>query len=830
MDREVLERILDGREKPTNLSLALLKDITENFSDDREIGHGGFATVYKGVLRNGNVAVKRIRNSHSINETLFYREVDSLLNIKHKNVVRFLGFCASTDQIAIQIAGSKRHIYAEVRERLLCFEYISNGSLQKYVTDELRGLEWNTRYGIIRGICEGLHHLHTEKHIYHMDLKPGNILLDNDMVPKITDFGLSRLDEKSKTMSEDRLGSLGYCAPEYISEGNMSFKSDMYSLGKIIIELVTGGKEILNNSNTVLRRWRHRWKKSGKETPFVYQQVAKCIEIGLLCQEREPSKRPFIWDIINDISHMEVVNEEIKNANEYTFGKISSCLEEDDMLGIEPLKLHFPFALNKQMSCEIQLTNETDSYIAFNVQNMSPKSYNTQPQKDIMPPRSKCNIEITLQAQGNVPIDMQRANEFVVWSTKVNDGIAFEDITKSVFIKETVNVVDEVNLDVVFDVSEPQEAIDKISEGNALTDGANESTVWSTKVMIDGLAIKEADTMVDEVHLDVVSDANETMPPLIQIIDDTAGKIYCIDANQKQPLIIVGTSLGNVQIWNYDMQKVVGLTKVSAEPVTDVKFIARKRWFVAVSSDCVVHVYNYEKEMRKVTSFRAQDRADVWCSLAVHPTQPYVLSGCATEIKLWDRNCIQTFEEHSAAIMALKFNPEDTNSFASASHDTTIKLWSLDSPKSKYTLFGHRHVVNFLDFFTRDGQQYLISGSWDATAKIWDMDKKECVHTLEHESAVFQVVSHPNLPLLITGTKDGDVHAWSSNDFRLKRIHNFHDCGWVVGLACLVGSGRLVVAHKTGVSLMEIRDEEEQGGSTGSNENSLSVTNLEIQS
>ncbi|KAM3298167.1 hypothetical protein ACQJBY_039901 [Aegilops geniculata] len=786
MDREVLERILDGREKPTNLSLALLKDITENFSDDREIGHGGFATVYKGVLRNGNVAVKRIRNSHSINETLFYREVDSLLNIKHKNVVRFLGFCASTDQIAIQIAGSKRHIYAEVRERLLCFEYISNGSLQKYVTDELRGLEWNTRYGIIRGICEGLHHLHTEKHIYHMDLKPGNILLDNDMVPKITDFGLSRLDEKSKTMSEDRLGSLGYCAPEYISEGNMSFKSDMYSLGKIIIELVTGGKEILNNSNTVLRRWRHRWKKSGKETPFVYQQVAKCIEIGLLCQEREPSKRPFIWDIINDISHMEVVNEEIKNANEYTFGKISSCLEEDDMLGIEPLKLHFPFALNKQMSCEIQLTNETDSYIAFNVQNMSPKSYNTQPQKDIMPPRSKCNIEITLQAQGNVPIDMQRANEFVVWSTKVNDGIAFEDITKSVFIKETVNVVDEVNLDVVFDVSEPQEAIDKISE--------------------------------------------QTMPPLIQIIDDTAGKIYCIDANQKQPLIIVGTSLGNVQIWNYDMQKVVGLTKVSAEPVTDVKFIARKRWFVAVSSDCVVHVYNYEKEMRKVTSFRAQDRADVWCSLAVHPTQPYVLSGCATEIKLWDRNCIQTFEEHSAAIMALKFNPEDTNSFASASHDTTIKLWSLDSPKSKYTLFGHRHVVNFLDFFTRDGQQYLISGSWDATAKIWDMDKKECVHTLEHESAVFQVVSHPNLPLLITGTKDGDVHAWSSNDFRLKRIHNFHDCGWVVGLACLVGSGRLVVAHKTGVSLMEIRDEEEQGGSTGSNENSLSVTNLEIQS
>ena len=95
---------------------------------------------------------------------------------------------------------------------------------------------------------------------------------------------------------------------------------------------------------------------------------------------------------------------------------------------------------------------------------------------------------------------------------------------------------------------------------------------------------------------------------------------------------------------------------------------------MAVSHDCFVHVYKYEKELEKVTSFKAQDRDVSSCSLDVHPTQPYVLSGCATEIKLWDLNCIQTFEEHSAAIMALKFNPADTNSFASASHDTTIKV------------------------------------------------------------------------------------------------------------------------------------------------------------
>ena len=232
---------------------------------------------------------------------------------------------------------------------------------------------------------------------------------------------------------------------------------------------------------------------------MVYQQVAKCLEIGLFCQEIDPSKRPYIWHIIHVIREIEGANGKISNAYEHTFGQVSSyapwallvnfglltpvvsfflCTpalllqigpySEDDMLGIEPFQLHFPFERNKQMSCTLKLTNETDSYIAFNVQNMSPKSYNTQPQKDIMPPRSKCNIEITLQAQGNVPIDMQRANEFVVWSTKVNDGLAIEDMATIKFIKEAINVVDDVNLDVAFDISEPQEASDKISEVSCL--------------------------------------------------------------------------------------------------------------------------------------------------------------------------------------------------------------------------------------------------------------------------------------------------------------------------------------------------------------------------
>ncbi|KAM3215248.1 hypothetical protein ACQJBY_067308 [Aegilops geniculata] len=572
MDHAVLERILDGRENPTNLSLSLLKDITENFSEDREIGHGGFATVYKGVLPNGNVAVKRIKSSHSIKETLFYREVDSLLNIEHENVVRFLGFCASTDQIALRIEGLKERIYAEVRERILCFEYISNGSLRKYITDELRGLEWNTRYKIIRGICEGLYHLHKEKQIFHMDMKPDNILLDNDMVPKITDFGLSRLDEMTQTMSKDRLGSQGYCAPEYWSQGKMSFKSDMYGLGVIIIELVTGQKALPISNNKVLRRWRHRWRKTGKETELVYQQVAKCIKIGLLCQEIDPSKRPFIWDIIDDIRQAEGVNGSIRNDSEYKFGQISPYSEDDDMLGIEPLELHFPFQLNKQTSCTIQLTNETGSYIAFNVEHMNPLSYYAQPQKDIMPPRSKCNVEITMQPQAKAPRD--HTSEFTVWSTEVNDGLDIEDMATIKFIKEAVNVVDEVNLDVVFDVSEPQEARSKKQVGKApgYMHRSNELVVWSTDVndclavedITTNMFINEAVNVVDDVNLDVVFDVSEpqeeseetseTIRPLIQITYGAVGWLFCMDAHQTEPLIITGHEFGDVQIWDSDTQ------------------------------------------------------------------------------------------------------------------------------------------------------------------------------------------------------------------------------------------------------------------------------------
>ncbi|CAM0908666.1 unnamed protein product [Alopecurus aequalis] len=106
--------------------------------------------------------------------------------------------------------------------------------------------------------------------------------------------------------------------------------------------------------------------------------------------------------------------------------------------------------------------------------------------------------------------------------------------------------------------------------------------------------------------------------------------------------------------------------------------------------------------------------------------------------------------------------------------------------------------------------------------KIWDMKKKECVRTLPHRSGVRSLLPHPKLPLLVTGTADGDVCLWSSSNFRLKRILHIRCLSWVQGLTCLIQSGRVVVAHKKGVSMIEIRDEEEQGGSSSNNEKSIS--------
>ncbi|KAG2576250.1 hypothetical protein PVAP13_6NG015268, partial [Panicum virgatum] len=296
-----LEHMLfDGSVKPTKLPLSLLEAITNNFSDDHEIGRGGFAVVHKGTIVNGMIAVKKLYNTLDMHEKKFIQEVQCLMKVRHKNIVRFLGYCADTQGEMTDYEG--KSVLAEVRNRLLCFEFVPNESLCEHITDASCGLEWRVRYQLIKGICEGLHYLH-ENHIVHLDLKPGNILLDNNMVPKIADFGLSRCfdENQSRDITSKVIGSMGYIAPEFYN-GQITFKLDMYSLGVIVMEILTGQKGY-STVLKVLESWRNRLEIPQRETSL--HQVRSCVEIGIMCIDADPEKRPATQYIMDKLKELE---------------------------------------------------------------------------------------------------------------------------------------------------------------------------------------------------------------------------------------------------------------------------------------------------------------------------------------------------------------------------------------------------------------------------------------------------------------------------------------------------------------------------------------------
>jgi len=292
--------LLDESVEPSDMPLSFLTAITNNFSEDQTIGRGGFAVVYKGLLRNGlSVAVKKFYDTIELSDEMYRKEVQSMMRLKHANIVRFFGYCADTQWKMFKHDG--RHVIAEARQRLLCFEFVPNGSLDKYISDMFHGLEWRKRYQIIRGICEGLRYLHDEN-VLHLDLKPSNILLDHNLVPKITDFGLSRCfdDNKTRTVTANLIGSVGYLAPEFFS-GLISFKSDVYSLGVIIMEVVTGIKGYCEIED-VLESWRKRLKMPMGDA---LEQIRVCVEIGTMCIESNPLNRPDLRHIIELFDEME---------------------------------------------------------------------------------------------------------------------------------------------------------------------------------------------------------------------------------------------------------------------------------------------------------------------------------------------------------------------------------------------------------------------------------------------------------------------------------------------------------------------------------------------
>lgn len=280
------------------LSLPSLQAATNNFDESNKLGEGGFGTVYKGNLSGQEVAVKRLPRGSDQRLEELKNELGLMAKLHHRNLVRLEGFCL------------------EEGERLLVYEYMPNKSLDNILFDheKKRQLDWRKRFNIIEGVARGLQYLHedSQKKIVHRDLKASNILLDSNMNPKIGDFGLARLflQDQTRGITNHIVGTFGYMSPEYVMRGQYSIKSDVFSFGILVIEIVTGQKNNGHyfdeqNEDVVSIVWKH-WSEGtlaeiiddslGRN--YSETEVLKCVNIGLWCLQQNPMDRPTMSDVM----------------------------------------------------------------------------------------------------------------------------------------------------------------------------------------------------------------------------------------------------------------------------------------------------------------------------------------------------------------------------------------------------------------------------------------------------------------------------------------------------------------------------------------------------
>jgi coatomer subunit beta' len=259
-------------------------------------------------------------------------------------------------------------------------------------------------------------------------------------------------------------------------------------------------------------------------------------------------------------------------------------------------------------------------------------------------------------------------------------------------------------------------------------------------------------------------------------------------------------------LWDYDKQQLVKSFEVSTLPVRNARFIARKQWVIASSDDLQLRVFNYNT-MDKITSFDAH--TDYIRYLEVHPILPIVLS-CADDmtVKMWDWDkswlCTQVFEGHGHYVMMAKFNPKDTNTFATGSLDRTVRVWGLGSSHPHFTLEGHERGVNCIDYYPGGDKPYLISGSDDRLVKVWDYQTKTIAHTLDgHTHNLADVLYHPRLPLIISACEDGAVRMWHSTTYRAETTLNYGmERAWC--LAALKGSNKVAIGYDEGSIVLRL--------------------------
>ncbi|XP_077231009.1 putative serine/threonine-protein kinase PBL21 isoform X2 [Tasmannia lanceolata] len=280
---------------------------TRNFRAADLIGEGGFGRVYKGILDTGQiVAIKQLNRDGLQGNQEFVVEVLMLSLLHHANLVNLIGYCADGDQ------------------RLLVYEYMPMGSLENHLfgmQPDREPLGWNTRMKIAVGAARGLEYLHVEANppVIYRDLKSANILLDNDFNPKLSDFGLAKLAPVGdKTHVSTRvMGTYGYCAPEYAMSGKLTLKSDIYSFGVVLLELISGRKAIDNSKlagEQNLVTWSRPFFRDRRKFVHIADPLlqgrypVRCfhhaIAITAMCLQEQPNFRPLIGDVVVALEYL----------------------------------------------------------------------------------------------------------------------------------------------------------------------------------------------------------------------------------------------------------------------------------------------------------------------------------------------------------------------------------------------------------------------------------------------------------------------------------------------------------------------------------------------
>ncbi|KAL0407103.1 UNVERIFIED_CONTAM: putative LRR receptor-like serine/threonine-protein kinase [Sesamum latifolium] len=277
---------------------AELRTATDDFNLANKLGEGGFGPVYKGTLADGRVvAVKQLSAASHQGKRQFLAEIATVSAVQHRNLVKLYGCCIEGDK------------------RLLVYEYLENKSLDQLLfgtEGKSLYLDWETRYDICLGVARGLAYLHEESRlrIVHRDVKASNILLDSDLTPKISDFGLAKLYDENKTHISTRVaGTIGYLAPEYAMRGRLTEKADIFSFGVVALEIISGrpnSDPSLKDDTIYLLEWAWNLHEDNREIelvdPTLHQYdanaVKRIIGIALLCTQASPALRPSMSRVV----------------------------------------------------------------------------------------------------------------------------------------------------------------------------------------------------------------------------------------------------------------------------------------------------------------------------------------------------------------------------------------------------------------------------------------------------------------------------------------------------------------------------------------------------